>query len=100
MLQENMRNKEERIHLTQKPIALYEWLLSRFAKPGDKILDTHVGSASSLIACHRAGLMYWGYEIDPEYYRLATERMNKETAQVSFVDIAPETQTQLFIGDK
>lgn len=100
MLQENMRNKEERIHLTQKPIALYEWLLSRFAKPGDKILDTHVGSASSLIACHRAGLMYWGFEIDPEYYRLATERMNKETAQVSFVDIAPETQTQLFIGDK
>lgn len=89
-----------RFHPTQKPIALYEWLLSRFAKPGDKILDTHVGSASSLIACHRAGLMYWGFEIDPEYYRLATERMNKETAQVSFVDIAPETQTQLFIGDK
>lgn len=52
MLQENMKAKEKRIHPTQKPVMLYSWLLGRFAKPGDKILDTHVGSASSLIACH------------------------------------------------
>ena len=85
MLQENMKNKEERLHPTQKPIALYSWLLGRFANPGDKILDTHVGSASSLIACHRAGLEYWGYEIDPVYYAMAKERLEK--AQLNFNDI-------------
>ena len=52
MFQQNMKNKEIRIHPTQKPIALYEWILSRYAMSGDIILDTHVGSASSLIACH------------------------------------------------
>ena len=86
-----------RFHPTQKPIALYEWLLSRFAKPGDRILDTHVGSASSLIACRRAGLPYWGFEIDPDYYRLASERLERETAQISMLDVAPETQEQLFM---
>lgn len=87
MLKENMKNKEERIHPTQKPIALYSWILSKFAKPGDKILDTHVGSASSLIACHRAGLQYWGFEIDPIYYEKAKERLDKEMAQVNIMDI-------------
>lgn len=82
MLQENMKAKEKRIHPTQKPVMLYSWLLGRFAKPGDKILDTHVGSASSLIACHRAGLEYWGYELDPVYYKAAKERLNAETAQM------------------
>lgn len=75
-------DKDGRIHPTQKPIALYAWLLRTYAKPGDKILDTHVGSASSLVACHRAGLQYWGYEIDPTYYAKAKERLDKETAQV------------------
>lgn len=75
--------KEKRIHACQKPIALYTWLLQKYAKPGDKILDTHVGSASSLIACHRAGLEYWGFEIDATYYRQARERLDRETAQVS-----------------
>lgn len=51
MLQGNMKNKEQKIHITQKPVALYHWLLNKYAKPGDKILDTHVGSAASLIAC-------------------------------------------------
>lgn len=87
MLQENMKAKEERLHPTQKPIALYSWLLGRFANPGDKILDTHVGSASSLIACHRAGLEYWGYEIDPVYYATAKERLENEKAQMNFNDI-------------
>ena len=82
MLQENMKNKENRIHPTQKPVALYNWILKNYAKPGDKILDTHVGSASSLIACHRAGLEYWGFEIDPVYYANAKERLDKELAQV------------------
>lgn len=87
MLQENMKDKEQRIHPTQKPVMLYSWLLSKYAKPGDKILDTHVGSASSLIACHRAGLEYWGFEIDPIYYKAAKERLDRETAQVNIMDL-------------
>lgn len=74
--------KETRFHPTQKPIALYTWLLKNYAKPGYKILDTHVGSASSLIACHRAGLEYWGFEIDKTYYEKARERLERECAQV------------------
>ena len=73
---------EKRFHPTQKPVKLYQWLLKNYAKPGDKIIDTHVGSASSLIACHRAGLEYWGYEIDPIYYAKAKERLDRETAQI------------------
>lgn len=69
---------EERIHTTQKPIALYKWILSRYAKTGDIILDTHVGSASSLIACHRMGYKYVGFELDTEYYNRAKERLDKE----------------------
>lgn len=81
-MQGNKRLNEKRIHPTQKPIALYTALLSKYAKPGFKILDTHVGSASSLIACHRAGLEFWGYEIDPEMYSMALERLNEERAQI------------------
>ena len=79
-----------KIHPTQKPVSLYSWLLQKFAKQGDKILDTHVGSASSLIACHRAGLEYWGFEIDPLYYEKAKERLERETAQVNIMDILNE----------
>lgn len=76
--------KEERFHPTQKPVKLYAWLLRMYAKPGDKILDTHVGSASSLIACHRAGMDYVGFEINEEYYRLARARIEEEIRQVQF----------------
>ena len=82
MLQGDMKNKEDRIHPTQKPVALYEWLLDKFAEKGDKILDTHVGSASSLIACYNMGFDVWGYEIDEEYFRLATERIEAVQAQI------------------
>lgn len=74
----------ERFHPTQKPIALYTWILSNYAKAGDKILDTHVGSASSLIACERMGFQYVGFEIDKEYYRLAQKRLEEERAQVKW----------------
>lgn len=83
MLQENMKNKEERIHQTQKPVALYKWLLTNYAKPGDKILDTHVGSASSLIACYDLGFEYLGFELDADYYQMATERLEKHKSQLS-----------------
>lgn len=70
------KNKE-RIHPTQKPVELYEALLADYAKPGQLILDTHVGSASSLIACESMGFDYVGWEIDPDYYAAAKNRMSK-----------------------
>ena len=75
--QADMKYKEKRIHPTQKPVALYRWLLENYAKPGQLILDTHVGSASSLIACESMGFDYVGFEIDPDYYAAAKNRMNK-----------------------
>ena len=83
MLQGNMKNKETRFHPTQKPVALYKWILTNYAKPGDKILDTHVGSASSLIACEDMGFKYVGFEIDEEYYKLGVERIKRHTAQIT-----------------
>ena len=80
--QGNMRNKEVRIHPTQKPIPLYEWILRNYANDGDKILDTHVGSASSLIACHNFGLEFVGFEIDEEYYKTAAARLKSAQAQM------------------
>ena len=78
----------ERFHPTQKPAALYKWLLKNYAKPGDKILDTHVGSASSLIACHDLGFEYLGFELDPDYFKMATERLETHKAQLNmFVDM-------------
>ena len=73
-----------RIHPTQKPVKLYEWLLSNYANKGDKILDTHVGSASSLIACYNMGYDYMGFEIDKTYYDKACERIEAVKSQVRF----------------
>ena len=81
--QGNKSLNEKRIHPTQKPVALYTWLLQKFAKPGWKILDTHVGSASSLIACERMGFEYFGTELDPHYYQAAKARMDAELSQIS-----------------
>lgn len=87
MIQGDMKNKEHKIHPTQKPVALYKWLINRFAKEGDTILDTHVGSGSSLIACYETGHKYVGFEIDTEYYRLAKERLENETAQTNMFEM-------------
>ena len=81
MLQENMKNKEHRIHPTQKPKALYKWLLQKYAKEGDKILDTHLGSGSIAIACHEMGFDLVGCELDTEYYNAMMERIELETRQ-------------------
>lgn len=78
---------DPRFHPTAKPIALYEWVLSRYAEEGDTILDTHVGSASSLIACHRTNHKYIGFEIDKTYYEKAKERLDREKAQVTIFDL-------------
>lgn len=86
MLQENMKNKETRIHPTQKPVALYEWILTKYAKEGDIILDTHVGSASSLIACHNTNHKFIGFELDEHYYKLSKERLDRKLAQMNLFD--------------
>ena len=78
---------KNRFHPTQKPVALYEWLLNNYAKQGDKILDTHVGSASSLIACHNLGFDYVGFELDTDYYNQATKRLERHKSQLNlFID--------------
>ena len=90
MLQGNMKNKEYRIHPNQKPVLLYDWILSKYAKQGDKILDTHVGSASSLIACHKNGFDYIGFEKDPYYYNLASKRLEEYKSQITLFDLGME----------
>ena len=81
MLQQDMKNKETRIHPTQKPVKLYEWLLMNYAKEGDKILDTHLGSGSIAIACHNLGFDLTACELDPEYYEAAIKRIENHKAQ-------------------
>lgn len=76
----------DRFHPTQKPVALYEWLISRYAKDGDIILDTHVGSASSLIACHNTNHKFVGFELDEQYYKMSKERLDREMAQMNLFD--------------
>ncbi len=71
----------ERIHPTQKPIKLYKWLLDKYAKPTDKILDTHLGSGSIAIACHDYGFDLTACELDKEYFDKAMQRINNHTAQ-------------------
>lgn len=77
----------ERFRPTQKPVELYSWILSRYAESGMKILDTHAGSASSLVACRMAGLDAWGFEIDPVYYEKAKKRLDDAQAQVMMIDL-------------
>lgn len=81
MLQGNMKEKEIRIHPTQKPVALYKWILDKYAKQGDKILDTHLGSGSIAIACHDYGFDLTACELDKEYFDKAMERIKNHTNQ-------------------
>ena len=74
-----------KIHITQKPIALYNWLLHHYAKPGDRILDTHLGSGSSAIAAHYKRFDFVGCELDSEYFEKAKNRFDKETRQLCLV---------------
>lgn len=78
--------REGTIHPTQKPIKLYEYLLAQHARSGFKVLDTHCGSASSLIACYRAGVDFVGFEIDKDYYEKASKRLKGEMAQFRIID--------------
>lgn len=82
MIQQNMKDKEIRIHPTQKPVALYEWILANYAKPNDLILDTHLGSGSSRIAAYKGGFNFVGFEIDQEYYEKQEKRFNDFKSQL------------------
>lgn len=77
----NKKLNEKRIHPTHKPIVLYQYLLKEYAKPGDKILDTHLGSGSIAIACHDYGFSLDGFEIDADYYRDALKRLKTHQSQ-------------------
>jgi len=74
-------NNGGKIHATQKPVKLYEWLLMKYAKEGDTILDTHLGSGSIAIACHNLGFELTGYEIDKEYFEAAKKRIEQHKQQ-------------------
>ena len=75
--------KDGTIHPTQKPVKLYEWLLQNYAKQGDRILDTHLGSGSSAIAAHYGGFDFVGCELDTDYFNAAKQRFERETAQLA-----------------
>lgn len=89
----NKSRNEPRIHPTQKPIALYEWLLESYAQPGQRILDTHLGSGSSAIAAIQLGFAFVGIEIDPAMFGAACSRIEKAAKQGSlFVSHAPKAE--------
>jgi len=77
--------KGQAIHPTQKPVKLYNWLLANYAKPGQRILDTHLGSGSIAIACHYFGAHLTATEIDPDYYAAACQRIKRETQQLNLL---------------
>ena len=87
MIQGDMKNKERKIHPTQKPKALYKWLLRNFAETGNKILDTHVGSASSLCACNELGFDYVGFELSEKYYESSKARLDQVKRQVNIMEL-------------
>lgn len=86
-----MSNEADRIHPTQKPVKLYEWILMRYAKKGDKILDTHLGSGSSRIAAYNMGFDFVGCELDTDYFKAQEQRFENHTKQLNlFLDMGVE----------
>ena len=91
---------EGKIHPTQKPVKLYKEILKHYAKPGDLILDTHVGSASSLIACYDMGFDAVGFELDTDYYKASKQRLDDFTAQPRLAEIVIEQREQIQISGR
>ena len=83
MLQGDMKNKETRIHPTQKPVALYNWIFKNYATVGQKLLDTHLGSGSSRIAAEKYGLDFTGFEIEKEYFDKQEQRYRDFISQTT-----------------
>jgi len=96
MLQQNMNNKEIRINPCQKPVALYAWILTNYAKQGDKIFDSHLGSGSSRIAAYKLGFDFWATELDPDYFKASEIRFQKEINQIYEVNGKQVQQLKLF----
>ncbi|HEY0772121.1 MAG TPA: DNA methyltransferase [Sphingobacteriaceae bacterium] len=92
--QEAGKTREHRIHPTQKPVALYKWLLQNYAKPGDKILDTHLGSGSSRIAAYDMGFDFTGFEIDKDYFEAQEKRFNDFKKQLTLFPVAAVDKQQ------
>ena len=78
-------NDQDKIHPTQKPVKLYKWLLSKYAKEGDLVLDTHLGSSSIAIACHDYGFQLTGCELDIGYYESSVKRINDHVSQQKLI---------------
>jgi site-specific DNA-methyltransferase (adenine-specific) len=76
---------EPTIHIHQKPVGLYRWLIKHYAQPGNKILDTHMGSQSSRIASYHMGFDYWGWEIDKDHFEAGNKRFTEQTAQLKLL---------------
>jgi site-specific DNA-methyltransferase (adenine-specific) len=93
MIQQDMKNKESRIHPTQKPVALYKWLLAHYAHAGDRIIDTHLGSGSSRIAAYDMGFDFVGIELDKDYFEAEEKRYSDHVSQLDL--IKPEEIQQL-----
>ena len=81
----NLKGGKDRIHPTQKPVKLYKWLLKNYAKQGDKILDTHLGSGSIAIACHDLGFDLTACELDADYYNAAMKRLTDHQKQLKLL---------------
>jgi len=92
-----MKSQDARIHPTQKPVSLYKWILSRYCENGFRILDTHVGSASSLIACYDMGFDAVGFELDVDYYKASKQRLDDFMRQERIEPIQEEL-TQIKLG--
>lgn len=87
MLQGDMKNKETRIHPTQKPLPVLEWIIAKYTNEGDLILDPFMGSGTTAVACHKLQRRYIGFELDKEYFDLANKRLESEKAQLSIFDM-------------
>jgi site-specific DNA-methyltransferase (adenine-specific) len=83
----HVQTRDNRIHPTQKPVALYDWIFHNYAKPNFKILDTHLGSQSSRIAAHKHGLDFTGFELDPEYFEKGNKRFDDFISQTTIFDM-------------
>lgn len=86
----------DRIHVTQKPVSLYSFCLSNYAQPGNRILDTHLGSQSSRIAAYKLGFDFWGCELDEQYFKEGCERFDKAIAEPLFDSVPRVSQTNFF----
>lgn len=96
MFRYSVLSEKDKIHPTQKPMALYKWLLDRYSTHGFKILDTHLGSGSHRVAAWKCELDFWATEIDLEYFKLSEERFKIETNEPLFNQRAIPEQTNLF----